>query len=179
MQPGGPAMMNGAPAMPGGAPSAQPPAPGNLQQQYPSDATPDALLALRQILAGMLPAQRKVEMIRHGGVIAGAQVTEPDGRVRQFAFARNQEGRIAGAHPMDGPLPPSAIPRTAPVLTLQPAEVPRPRSALPRSSSAIPQSAKRTDVLRALGARRARDGNLYVPDPIRPGKYLMVKQAND
>jgi hypothetical protein len=68
----------------------------------PPQVTPQALATLEQLLRGMLPKQRQIELIRHQGVIAGAEIIEPDGSVRHVAFHRGADGRISGATPIGG-----------------------------------------------------------------------------
>lgn len=46
----------------------------------------------------------------------------------------------------------------------------------PASSAPKPAPQKRADAAPVQGARKAGDGNWYVPDPNRPGKYLKVEQ---
>ena len=113
-----PGMMPGGPPGADGAPMAMPPAPPQPDAQIqrgpdglatgmslpPPQATPQALAALMQLLAGQLPAQRQVELLREQGRVAGARVHEPDGRVRHFAFQRGAGDRIVAAHLMDDAL---------------------------------------------------------------------------
>ena len=93
-------------------------------------ASEQALALLAQLLTGQHPKQREVELLREQGRVAGARLTEPDGRVRHFAFQRGPDGRIAAA-----------------------------QTAMPG------------------GLVQAPDGNHYLPDPNRPGKYLMLQRG--
>ena len=68
----------------------------------PPQVTPEALQALMRLLTGQQPQQRQVELLRNGGRIAGARVTEPGGQVRHFTFDRGADGRLAAARPMAG-----------------------------------------------------------------------------
>ncbi len=109
MTQGGPPGANGAP-MPPAPPQPDPQiqrGPDGLATGMslpPPQATPQALAALMQLLQGQLPAQRQVELLREQGRVAGARVTEPDGRVRHFAFQRGAGDRIVAAEPMDAGL---------------------------------------------------------------------------
>jgi hypothetical protein len=143
----------------------------------PPQANPQALAALMQLLAGQLPAQREVELLRERGRLAGARVTEPDGRVRHFAFQRGANDRIVAAHAMDDVAPPNGIPQAAPSPSqgLQPGPMPQPMPPMPQAVPPMPRGGVPNGDPGLMGARRARDGHLYAPDPTRPGKFVMLR----
>lgn len=73
----------------------------------------------------------------------------------------------AGGYTPNVPPPPSAGGNAPPAMSTPPGQQAAPA---PAAAQAQPQAAPPMQ-----GAKQAPDGNWYVPDPNRPGKYLMVK----
>jgi len=91
-----------------------------------------------------------------------APMQPPGGPVR-MAAALGGMGAAMGRAPMGGPRPvPTAGGPSAPIMPGGPGRPPIPQGPVPAIPPPVP------------GARLAPDGRHYVPDPRRPGKYLMV-----
>jgi len=88
---------------------------------------------------------------------------QPPGGPVGMAAALGGMGAAMGRAPMGGPRPvPTAGGPSAPIMPGGPGRPPIPQGPVPAIPPPVP------------GARLAPDGRHYVPDPRRPGKYLMV-----